>query len=83
MPNDIVDYVVALKDLHMDCIKTPKAVRRLNVKLTDKNIPLLHFILLRYADNKGNVKRYTSNSEIWNNYDFCQSVLAEKPPTGV
>jgi len=50
MPNDIVDYIVALKDLHMDCIKTPKAVRRLNVKLTDKNIPLLHFILLRYAD---------------------------------
>lgn len=83
MPNDVVDYVVSMKDFHMDCIETPKSVRKLMIKLTDKKIDLKDFILLRFADNKGCVKEYTPVGEVYRNYGFCQRVMEEKPPTGL
>jgi len=81
--NDIVDYVVSLSKLHMDCIDTKKSIRKLMVKLTEKNIPIRDFILLRYSDNKGDVKESTDFRDSWKSYKLCIKVLNEKPPFNV
>lgn len=66
-----VNYVIALKNLHMYCLGdketkvSKKAVRRLVSRLKEANIPLKDWFLLRYVDKKSNLRHADM---AWANY---------------
>ena len=79
MPNDIVEYVVVMCRHHMHCIDTARSVRKLMVKLEANNIPLKDFIIIRYADNNGNLKSNYTFKDARKAYRQCLEFLKDKP----
>jgi len=57
--NEVIDFVVSIVEVHMDNLNldsTPRTIRKLMVKLKDRNIPFNDFIHHVIADHDANTK---------------------------
>lgn len=58
--NEDIDFIVSMIDIHMDNLQldsTPRTIRKLMVKLKDRNIPFTDFIHHVIADHDANTKK--------------------------
>jgi len=83
--NDEVKYVKFMARHHMDSIDSKKSIKKLFTRLTEYDVPLRDFLLLRYADKKGNLKTTNDVNFLYikNKYKECLTILNTKPPAGV
>ena len=81
--NATVSYVRHMANWHMDCIESKRSIRRLLVKLSSANISIKDFLFLRYSDDKGCMKNYTSFKDTKVVYKEILKIINEKPPFNV
>jgi len=66
--NEDIDFIVSMIDIHMDNLQldsTPRTIRRLMVKLKDRNIPFIDFIHHVIADHDANTKKEPHGESIF------------------
>ena len=82
IPQDIIEIVKALVNLHMTQVDGPHSIRKLARALDEKNIPHKYFFWVRYADNKGSAVHKTDFRYYWRLYlKFKRTLYVKKEPS--
>ena len=82
IPQDIIEIVKTLVNLHMTQVDGPHSIRKLARALDEKKIPHKYFFWVRYADNKGSAVHKTDFMYYWRLYlKFKRTLYVKKEPS--